>query len=55
MLVELLMDMFCCDDIVKFGWIVDIMDKEYYMNSFYYDVCKYLMFFDKLILEECFL
>lgn len=49
---ESLTDTFCRDDIAKFGRIPDITDKEYYTNSFHYDVRKHPSPFDKLGLEE---
>lgn len=49
---ESLTDTFCRDDIAKFGRIADITDKEYYTNSFHYDVRKHPTPFDKLGLEE---
>lgn len=51
---ESLTDTFCRDDIEKFGRIPDITDKEYYTNSFHYDVRKHPSPFDKLIFEEVF-
>ena len=51
---ESLTDTFCRDDIAKFGRIADITDKEYYTNSFHYDVRKHPTPFDKLTLEERF-
>ncbi|WP_143462319.1 anaerobic ribonucleoside-triphosphate reductase [Levilactobacillus enshiensis] len=49
---ESLTDTFCRDDIAKFGRIADVTDKEYYTNSFHYDVRKHPSPFDKLALEE---
>lgn len=49
---ESLTDTFCRDDIAKFGRIPDVTDKEYYTNSFHYDVRKHPTPFDKLALEE---
>ncbi|WP_334328309.1 anaerobic ribonucleoside-triphosphate reductase [Companilactobacillus sp. HBUAS59699] len=51
---ESLTDTFCRDDIEKFGRIADITDKEYYTNSFHYDVRKHPSPFDKLTFEEIF-
>ncbi|WP_461240972.1 anaerobic ribonucleoside-triphosphate reductase [Paucilactobacillus sp. N302-9] len=51
---ESLTDTFCRDDIEKFGRIKDITDKEYYTNSFHYDVRKHPTPFDKLGFEEVF-
>ncbi|MDD9324609.1 anaerobic ribonucleoside-triphosphate reductase, partial [Pediococcus acidilactici] len=45
---ESLTDTFCEDDIEKFGKIKDITDKEYYTNSFHYDVRKNPTPFEKL-------
>lgn len=49
---ESLTDTFCEDDIAKFGKIKDITDKEYYTNSFHYDVRKNPTPFEKLTFEE---
>ncbi|WP_056978840.1 anaerobic ribonucleoside-triphosphate reductase [Lentilactobacillus senioris] len=49
---ESLTDTFCEDDIEKFGRIKDITDKEYYTNSFHYDVRKNPTPFEKLTFEE---
>lgn len=54
-LSESLIDCFCCLDIEKFGIVENIIDKEYYINSFYYDVCKNLMFFEKFDFEKDYL
>ena len=51
---ESLTDTFCQDDLVKFGRIDDITDKEYYTNSFHYDVRKHPTPFEKLNFEEDF-
>lgn len=51
---ESLTDTFCRDDEDKFGEIKDITDKEYYTNSFHYDVRKHPTPFDKLSFEEVF-
>ncbi|WP_338211366.1 anaerobic ribonucleoside-triphosphate reductase [Lactiplantibacillus paraxiangfangensis] len=51
---ESLTDTFCRDDIAKFGKVADITDKEYYTNSFHYDVRKHPTPFEKLTLEERF-
>ncbi|MBA1434016.1 anaerobic ribonucleoside-triphosphate reductase [Bombilactobacillus bombi] len=49
---ESLTDTFCEDDIAKFGRIKDITAKEYYTNSFHYDVRKNPTPFEKLAFEE---
>lgn len=49
---ESLTDTFCEDDLAKFGSIKDITDKEYYTNSFHYDVRKNPTPFEKLTFEE---
>nr|WP_251067918.1 anaerobic ribonucleoside-triphosphate reductase [Apilactobacillus xinyiensis] len=49
---ESLTDTFCQDDIKKFGQVTDITDKEYYTNSFHYDVRKNPTPFEKLSFEE---
>lgn len=51
---ESLTDTFCKSDIKKFGKIKDITDKEYYTNSFHYDVRKHPTPFEKLSFEELF-
>ncbi|WP_283584251.1 anaerobic ribonucleoside-triphosphate reductase [Limosilactobacillus difficilis] len=51
---ESLTDTFCQDDIKKFGRIENITDKEYYTNSFHYDVRKHPTPFEKLEFEEAF-
>lgn len=51
---ESLTDTFCQDDLAKFGRIDDITDKEYYTNSFHYDVRKHPTPFEKLTFEEDF-
>jgi len=51
---ESLTDTFCRDDIEKFGRIPDITDKEYYTNSFHFDVRKHPTPFEKLTMEERF-
>lgn len=51
---ESLTDTFCQDDIAKFGRIEDVTDKEYYTNSFHYDVRKHPTPFEKLEFEEDF-
>ncbi|WP_429971533.1 anaerobic ribonucleoside-triphosphate reductase [Fructilactobacillus sp. Tb1] len=51
---ESLTDTFCEDDIAKFGKIKDITDKEYYTNSFHYDVRKNPTPFEKLTFEEAY-
>ena len=49
---ESLTDRFCRLDIEKFGFIPDITDKEYYTNSFHYDVRKNPTPFEKLDFEK---
>ena len=49
---ESLTDRFCRLDIEKFGSIPDITDKEYYTNSFHYDVRKNPTPFEKLDFEK---
>lgn len=51
---ESLTDTFCQDDIKKFGRVPNITDKEYYTNSFHYDVRKHPTPFEKLEFEEDF-
>ncbi|WP_047769685.1 anaerobic ribonucleoside-triphosphate reductase [Limosilactobacillus panis] len=51
---ESLTDTFCQDDIKKFGRVEDVTDKEYYTNSFHYDVSKHPTPFEKLEFEEDF-
>ncbi|MEJ6400925.1 anaerobic ribonucleoside-triphosphate reductase [Nicoliella lavandulae] len=51
---ESLTDTFCQDDIKKFGKVADITDKEYYTNSFHYDVRKNPNPFEKLTFEEAY-
>lgn len=51
---ESLTDTFCRDDLKKFGSIPDITKKEYYTNSFHYDVRKHPTPFNKLSFEEVF-
>lgn len=51
---ESLTNTFCQADIKKFGKIKDITDKEYYTNSFHYDVRKHPTPFEKLTFEEDF-
>lgn len=51
---ESLTDTFCRADIAKFGRRKDITDKEYYTNSFHYDVRKHPTPFAKLKFEEVF-
>lgn len=48
---ESLTDRFCRLDTEKFGNIKDITDKEYYTNSFHYDVRKHPTPFEKLSFE----
>lgn len=49
---ESLTDRFCRLDKEKFGTITDITDKEYYTNSFHYDVRKKPTPFEKLDFEK---
>ena len=51
---ESLTDTFCRDDLKKFGSIPNITEKEYYTNSFHYDVRKHPTPFEKLTFEEVF-
>lgn len=48
---ESLTDRFCRLDTEKFGKVEDITDKEYYTNSFHYDVRKHPTPFEKLTFE----
>ncbi|MGV8966898.1 MAG: anaerobic ribonucleoside-triphosphate reductase, partial [Cellulomonas sp.] len=49
---ESLTDRFCRLDKAKFGSVADITDKDYYTNSFHYDVRKSPTPFDKLDFEK---
>ncbi|WP_270759857.1 anaerobic ribonucleoside-triphosphate reductase [Lacticaseibacillus paracasei] len=49
---ESLTDTFCRADTKKFGIVKDITDKEYYTNSFHYDVRKPPTPFEKLDFEK---
>ena len=49
---ESLTDRFCRLDTEKFGVVTDITDKEYYTNSFHYDVRKNPTSFEKLEFEK---
>lgn len=49
---ESLTDTFCRADTKKFGIVKDITDKEYYTNSFHYDVRKSPTPFEKLDFEK---
>ncbi len=51
---ESLTDRFCRLDAEKFGSIADITDKEYYTNSFHYDVRKNPTPFEKLDFEKAY-
>lgn len=51
---ESLTDTFCQDDLKRFGKVDDVTDKEYYTNSFHYDVRKHPTPFEKLTFEEDF-
>lgn len=48
---ESLTDRFCQLDIKRFGKVKDVTDKEYYTNSFHYDVRKHPSPFEKLTFE----
>ncbi|MBM7824367.1 ribonucleoside-triphosphate reductase [Arcanobacterium pluranimalium] len=49
---ESLTDRFCRLDQAKFGKIADITDKDYYTNSFHYDVRKKITPFEKIDFEK---
>ncbi|MDN6899845.1 anaerobic ribonucleoside-triphosphate reductase [Oenococcus sicerae] len=49
---ESLTDTFCRLDTKKFGIVKDITDKEYYTNSFHYDVRKKITPFEKIDFEK---
>lgn len=49
---ESLTDRFCRLDTEKFGLVDNITDKQYYTNSFHYDVRKYPTPFEKLDFEK---
>lgn len=51
---ESLTDRFCRLDTEKFGLVKDITDKEYYTNSFHYDVRKNPTPFEKLDFEKAY-
>ena len=51
---ESLTDRFCELDKARFGAIADITDKDYYTNSFHYDVRKHPTPFEKLLFEEAY-
>lgn len=51
---ESLTDRFCRLDTEKFGLVPDITDKEYYTNSFHYDVRKNPTPFEKLDFEKAY-
>lgn len=51
---ESLTDRFCRLDTEKFGIVKDITDKEYYTNSFHYDVRKNPTPFEKLDFEKAY-
>ena len=51
---ESLTDRFCRLDTEKFGIVKDITDKEYYTNSFHYDVRKDPTPFEKLDFEKAY-
>ena len=51
---ESLTDTFCHLDMAKFGRIADVTDKEYYTNSFHYDVRKRPTPFEKINFEKAF-
>lgn len=48
---ESLTDRFCRLDVAKFGRVKDVTDKDYYTNSFHYDVRKHPTPFEKLSFE----
>ncbi|MDY5585484.1 MAG: anaerobic ribonucleoside-triphosphate reductase [Arcanobacterium sp.] len=48
---ESLTDRFCRLDQAKFGLIPDVTDKDYYTNSFHYDVRKKITPFEKIAFE----
>lgn len=49
---ESLTDTFCKADLKKFGAVKDVTDKEYYTNSFHYDVRKTPTPFEKIEFEK---
>lgn len=51
---ESLTNTFCQADIKKFGKIKDVTDKEYYTNSFHYDVRKAPTPFEKIDFEKAY-
>lgn len=51
---ESLTDRFCRMDLERFGRVADITDKEYYTNSFHYDVRKKPTPFEKLEFESAY-
>ncbi|MDO4667919.1 MAG: anaerobic ribonucleoside-triphosphate reductase, partial [Streptococcus sp.] len=51
---ESLTDRFCRLDTEKFGLVADITDKEYYTNSFHYDIRKNPTPFEKLDFEKAY-
>jgi ribonucleoside-triphosphate reductase len=51
---ESLTDRFCELDKARFGLIADITDKDYYTNSFHYDVRKHPNPFEKILFEEAY-
>lgn len=51
---ESLTDTLCRLDMKKFGHIPDITDKDYYTNSYHYDVRKHPTPFEKITFEEAF-
>lgn len=55
MLSENLCDCFCCFDIVEFGVVLGVIDKGYYINSFYFDVEKKVNLYDKIDFEVFYL
>ncbi|XCB29066.1 anaerobic ribonucleoside-triphosphate reductase [Arcanobacterium hippocoleae] len=48
---ESLTDRFCRLDQAKFGMIADVTDKDYYTNSFHYDIRKKITPFEKIDFE----
>lgn len=51
---ESLTDTFCRADLTRFGRVAEVTDKEYYTNSFHYDVRKHPTPFEKLAFEADF-
>ncbi len=51
---ESLTDKFCRLDKARYGVIPDVTDKDYYTNSFHYDVRKHPNPFEKILFEEAY-